>query len=436
MQERVRARDAAFIEDLTPFLVADYEYLRYTNERGIKDVFISGERAQAHLVYKDAVLAHPTERLEEVAAFETVITAYSDEVVRRAYNAKLAKTRIKYQLLLAAMQQDDRGVHAASVRMYGAPQEDIFFYTLRGLRDDIDRVASVYDTYPIVHEALALLREATRTVPMRPTSFESIVLPVLHVQDLSAACTAEEIQALFTQAFVEHDIQGWHAVIDAPGERVTFNTNQEYRTVFIPSDEDLAMRKHPLTKRRVDAIIAHEVGTHIVRRENGAKSPLALLGVGLAGYLRAEEGIATYVEQIRLGTSDFSGGLGYLAVSWAMGLDGTPRTFRMLYDLLVPYFIVSALRRAILHHETPDVHFVCDLAKRQAWARCVRTFRGTSGDTPGACYTKDIVYREGNIAIWELLQKDPTWVKHFSLGKYDPTDPEHVAILKDVEVLG
>ncbi len=435
MTKSVRQRDAAFIEDLTPFLVADYEYLRYTNERGIKDVFISGERAEAHLVYKDAVLACPAERLEDVEAFEAVVGVYEDEVVRRAYTAKLEKTRFKYQLLLAASQGDDTAVHAASVRTYGAPREDIFFYSLRGLRDDIERVSARYGTNPVVREALDILDVLTTVVPMRPMSFEAIILPMLETSDVALSCSAKEIQSLFVEACARHRITNWTVVIDAPGERVTFNTNQEYRTIFIPSDEDLMVRKHPLTKRRVDALIAHEVGTHIVRRERGAESPLALLGAGLAGYLRGEEGIATYAEQIHLGASDFAGGLGYLAVGWASGLDGTPRTFRMLYEVLIPYFLMVILRKTIAGHETPDMHFVKELAKRQAWARCVRTFRGTSGDTPGVCYTKDIVYREGNIAMWELIQKDPTWVDKFSLGKYDPANEEHVAIVRDLGLL-
>jgi hypothetical protein len=135
------------------------------------------------------------------------------------------------------------------------------------------------------------------------------------------------------------------------------------------------------------------------------------------------------------GTRHFAGGLGYLCVGWAYGLDGTPRTFRQLYHILYPYLAISSLEHSLAYHEQVDVEATLMHARRRAWARCVRTYRGTSGSTPGACFTKDIVYLEGNIAVWERVTEDPGAEAYFHLGKYDPSNEAHVAIVRDLGLM-
>lgn len=432
MLDTTRQRDSALIRDFLPLALADYEFLRYSNERGIMQAFVAGDIDEPELVYKDIELVHIDEHLEDIDALQAVVQAYSDEVVRRAYLPKLEETRAKYELLRAALEGNDRAVIDASVRMYGNPRDDIFHYSQGQLREYMDRVEEVYGTHPVVRSALDTLRPCVASTVLAHYSFDLITFPEVRTYDNQPPLTAEQIRTLCEDAFVREGIDTWQVLIDAPGERMTFNTNQDMRTVFIPSDGDLLHRKHLLTKERVAAIVAHEIGTHVVRRERGADSPLALLGVGLAGYLKGEEGIATYAEQVRDGTRHFAGGLGYLAVGWAVGLDGTPRTFRGLYEVLVPYCIITAVEHAMTYQRDIALEAIEQRAKRQAWARCVRTFRGTSGSTPGACFTKDIVYREGNIAIWELVAKNPSVVDTFSLGKFDPANPDHTQLLKDL----
>ncbi len=47
---------------------------------------------------------------------------------------------------------------------------------------------------------------------------------------------------------------------------------------------------------RVEALLQHEVGTHIVTRANGRAQPLEVLAAGLAGYEALQEGIAVFAE--------------------------------------------------------------------------------------------------------------------------------------------
>lgn len=47
---------------------------------------------------------------------------------------------------------------------------------------------------------------------------------------------------------------------------------------------------------RADALLQHEVGTHLVTQVNGTQQPLKTMGVGLAGYDESQEGLAVLAE--------------------------------------------------------------------------------------------------------------------------------------------
>ncbi len=433
--EGQRRLDEGLCNDLYLFTMQDYESLRYSNDRAVKDAFISGDLEEPGLRYGDVDMVGIEDRLEDLESLQQVVHALGNDLVVRAYQPKILELRHKYALLDAAGKGDDTGVRTASIALYGAPRPEFYAYAIRDLRARLDRVEAGYPGVDRVAEAVELLRPHALDGEMPRFDFDAISLPGIREYETSVTLRAQDIRVACEEAFRTYGLTEWKAVIDAPGERITFNTDQTLRTVFIPSDEDIALRKYPLTRERVRALVAHEIATHALRRENGAQSPLGLLGVGLAGYLRAEEGIATYREQLEGGARHFAGTFGYLAVSWAYGLDGTPRSFRQLFTLLVPYLFVSYLEHALSYDEPVDLVELERRVVRNAWARCVRVYRGTTGATPGCCFTKDIVYLEGNIAIWQLVTKGPSWERHFDLGKYDPTNEEHVAILRDLGML-
>lgn len=49
---------------------------------------------------------------------------------------------------------------------------------------------------------------------------------------------------------------------------------------------------------RVAPLLHHEVGTHVVTYENGARQPLTLLAIGLPGYAETQEGLAVLAEYL------------------------------------------------------------------------------------------------------------------------------------------
>lgn len=127
---------------------------------------------------------------------------------------------------------------------------------------------------------------------------------------------------------------------------------------------------------RVEALIQHEVGTHVLTHFNGAQQPFRLLSCGLAGYDELQEGIAVLSEYLVDGLS--RGRLRLLAgrvvASHAM-VDGSDfiETFRLLIDQY-------------------------GFDQESAYTITMRTYRGGG-------LTKDAVYLRGLIRLIEHLNK-------------------------------
>jgi hypothetical protein len=73
-------------------------------------------------------------------------------------------------------------------------------------------------------------------------------------------------------------------------------------------------------------------------------------------------------------------------------------------------------------------------AENSAWRQSLNAFKGTTCKTPGVCFTRDIVYRESNIGVWNVVKNNPEEIKRFSIGKYDPTNPRHIWILEQLGI--
>lgn len=66
--------------------------------------------------------------------------------------------------------------------------------------------------------------------------------------------------------------------------------------VMVQEDTLLVPPTTNVEARRANALIQHEVGTHLVTRANGAAQPLKVMGAGLAGYDETQEGLAVLAE--------------------------------------------------------------------------------------------------------------------------------------------
>jgi uncharacterized protein (TIGR02421 family) len=127
---------------------------------------------------------------------------------------------------------------------------------------------------------------------------------------------------------------------------------------------------------RVEPLIQHEVGTHVLTYWNGRAQPFKLLATGLAGHDELQEGLAVFVEYLVGGLT--TGRLRTLAarvLAVAALIDGATfvDTFRLLRDEF-------------------------GLSERVAFTTTMRVFRGGG-------LTKDAVYLRGLNAVITYLAR-------------------------------
>ena len=129
-------------------------------------------------------------------------------------------------------------------------------------------------------------------------------------------------------------------------------------------------------RRRVDALLQHEIGTHLVTRYNGHVQPFRQLEVGLAGYDGLQEGLAVLGEYL---------------------VGGLSRTrMRILAARVV------AARRMLEGASFVDTFRLLDrtydFSKRTAYTIAMRIYRGGG-------LTKDAVYLRGLVRVLRYLRE-------------------------------
>ena len=124
---------------------------------------------------------------------------------------------------------------------------------------------------------------------------------------------------------------------------------------------------------RVEAALAHEIGTHVLTWHNGRRQPFRELQEGMAGYEPMQEGLAVLAEYL----------VGGLEAARLRQLAGRVKAVQLICE---GADFITTFRS--LHREY-------GFGPRAAWMMTMRTFRGGG-------YTKDAVYLRG---LQRLLQR-------------------------------
>jgi uncharacterized protein (TIGR02421 family) len=156
-----------------------------------------------------------------------------------------------------------------------------------------------------------------------------------------------------------------------PSLRGAVELRDDVPSLIVSRGKLLVPRRLSVSVRRIDALVQHEVGTHVVTHWNGRRQPLGVLATGLAGYESLQEGLALFAEHL------------------AGGLDGG--RLRLIAARVV------AVRRLVEGVALPglvaELHESHRIALRAAFGIAVRVFRGGG-------LTKDAIYLRG---LFELL---------------------------------
>ncbi|HLT23495.1 MAG TPA: flavohemoglobin expression-modulating QEGLA motif protein [Ignavibacteria bacterium] len=154
---------------------------------------------------------------------------------------------------------------------------------------------------------------------------------------------------------------------------------------------------------RVDALLQHEVGTHLVTYFNGLAQPFSLLHIGFAGYDELQEGLAVLAEFLVDGLS--------------------PSRLRMLAGRVkaAEYMIDGAGFVDTFNILVKDYGF----SKSMAFTLVMRIYRGGG-------LTKDIIYLRGLLEILEYIKSggnlEPLYVGKISYA--------HIPIINELQLRG
>lgn len=185
----------------------------------------------------------------------------------------------------------------------------------------------------------------------------------------------ERLAAVFDEALLVIGAreQGWKVITVEHGANVL--VSKPRRQILI------GRHWRPRSLLRLRQVIAHEVGCHVAR---------TLAGATVASDWLPEEGLAIMLEQLCAGNFSYKRLLRYLSVSLAAGLDGQPRTFREVYEVLWRVIVVVGGAGDDLHE--------------RAFYETARAFRGGNPQVAGLAYIKDKIYLEENLQAWRQLE--------------------------------
>lgn len=148
-----------------------------------------------------------------------------------------------------------------------------------------------------------------------------------------------------------------------------------YAGMMVSRNQLLIGGKTRIPKRRVDALLQHEIGTHLVTRYNGHVQPFQQFEVGLAGYDGLQEGLAVLAEYL-------VGGL-------------SPTRMRVLAARVVAAHHLLDGASFLETFRTLNRNYV--FSQRTAYTVTMRIYRGGG-------LTKDAVYLRGLLQILKYLR--------------------------------
>ena len=170
--------------------------------------------------------------------------------------------------------------------------------------------------------------------------------------------------------------------------------------VLVEGDTLLISRNAAVAGPRVNALLQHEVGTHLVTQVNGLAQPIRMLGAGLAHYDETQEGLAVLAEIA-------CGGL----------------TASRLRQLAARVVAVHALVGGASFVETHRLLTGHGLPAGSAYSVAMRVYRAGG-------FTKDAIYLRGLLALLEHVAHGGALDLLF-LGKFSLEDLPLVQDLAD-----
>jgi uncharacterized protein (TIGR02421 family) len=222
------------------------------------------------------------------------------------------------------------------------------------------------------------------------------MLKTLKVKRTKENLTSKQVISRMRYAFMKYGFKWGIKERDMAASAAVKNTEKEL----------LIKRDGKFSKKFLKRLIVHEIGTHIVRYENGSYQPYKIFMRGLPNYLMTEEGLAVVNEEMN-GCLDNTILKRYASRVVAVDM-ATKYGFRKVYNHLRKY-----------------------LDKDLAWRTTIRVKRGLEDTSkPGGC-TKDYAYLRGYFAVKKFIEDGGDIQKLY----YGKIGIQHVDMLKRIDDL-
>ena len=280
--------------------------------------------------------------------------------------------------------------------LYNLQIEDITDPALHSLyrtkRDEIARMITALedrDTSRFVYGSLQLYGGVTAPLArVAEELLEAIPPQAPSTQSVTAGVFAEAVQEEFDR---------YRAV--CPDFPTSFEVREDVSELMVSFGRLLIPETAAIRSDRVQPLLHHEIGTHVVTYQNGARQPLKLLTIGLPGYDETQEGLALLAEYL-------TGGL-------------DPRRLRVLAGRVVA--VEKLLDGAEFLDIFESLRTDHRIPTRTAWSIAIRVVVGGGN-------VKDAIYLRGISRILELLAEggslDPLFVGKLAL--------DHIPLIQEL----
>ncbi|MEX0933584.1 MAG: tyrosine/phenylalanine carboxypeptidase domain-containing protein [Candidatus Paceibacterota bacterium] len=393
--------------------------LRAHNRTQEKHRFLRGEVENPTFIYQSlAVYPYQVQR-DKLEKLKTRIeTEETNDAIREIYSEKIEHKINDCKIIESIQKKDDARYDELMRERYGNVSTELATAVIRAYCSALEKI--IKTSRGKVFDSAKELRGYLEDVQSRVETDAVHEFHLVEVSDVQEkVLSAREIKKLFELKRKEYGLSSWSVEIDVWGRSNSISVRHKDKKVVIP-------RGRRLTRSQALALAEHELGVHIRRREHGEATTLALLGVGLDGFLLGEEGLAKYYEQQVYDGAINSSLKSYLLTALALGVDGRKRSFREIYT--VSELIFKSMKG---RYFLSEVHS----SKHYAWGKTVRLFRGATGQSKGVCSRRQLVYLEGYLRIKEIIDKEVLTEEQLIRGKYDPANEAHVLLLKKLSVL-
>ena len=288
-------------------------------------------------------------------------------------------------------------------RLYNIDLESIadpaLGYVLRDKRDELDKQISLLAERQTPNFLPGSIRLYGRTTPDLRALAHAVLAAVPATSRRRAGAAPVDAMAFASRA--QREIAEYAA--GYPGRIAAPQLRPDVIGLMVSDGVLIVGSSLSLDPQRVEALIHHEVGTHVLTHANGSVQPLRQLASGLADYDEFQEGLAVITEYLAGGLN--IGRLRLLAgrvLAVASVEDGGDfmDTFRLLTEE---------------HGFSPHAAFDITSRVHQAGG-----------------FTRDMIYLRGLVRVLELL-KDGTPFESLFIGKFAA---KHLPILHELRLRG